>query len=232
MPHTRIPSGLDNPFWSSLATHHASIAEGGPLARRYPADFSSIAGLPALESANVDALEALVGVGEDMSTAGPFVPKLRKNWQVLHESRLTQMIRVDRTPLSEEEVDVSILGATDVPDMLALVQLAKPGPFRVRTIELGTYIGVRDAGRLVAMAGERMRIGEFREISALCTHPDARRRGYGRALASRIVNRMLRAAETPFLHVESTNQPAIDLYLALGFSRRAEYPLLHAQRIG
>jgi len=231
MSHGLIPSALDNPFWSSLATHHASIAEGGPLARRYPAVFSSIAGLPALESANVEALHALVAVGEDMSTAGPFVPKLRDDWQVLHESRLTQMIRVDRTPLPEGDADVSILGPADVPDMLALVHLTKPGPFRARTIELGTYIGIRDAGRLVAMAGERMWIGNFREISALCTHPDARERGYGRALAGRVVNRMLRAGETPFLHVESGNRRAIDLYVALGFSRRAEYPLLHAQRI-
>jgi predicted GNAT family acetyltransferase len=163
---------------------------------------------------------------------GPFVPALPANWETLFESRLTQMIRTDRSPLPEGDADASILGAADVAEMLALAELAKPGPFRPRTIELGTYVGIREGGRLVAMAGERTCVGSFREVSAVCTHPDAQGRGYARALIGRVVNRMLRAGETPFLHVEGSNRRAIDVYLALGFVRRADYPLLYAKRIG
>jgi predicted GNAT family acetyltransferase len=110
--------------------------------------------------------------------------------------------------------------------------LTQPGPFRSRTNELGNYLGIREAGRLVAMAGERMWIGDCREVSAICTHPDARGRGYARALMARVVNRMLRAGQTPLLHVYSTNSRAIDVYRALGFVRRAEFPLVHARRVG
>jgi predicted GNAT family acetyltransferase len=112
-----------------------------------------------------------------------------------------------------------------------LVEVTSPGPFRSRAIELGRFLGIREAGRLVAMAGERMWIGDFREISAVCTHPDARGRGYARALMGRVINRMLRAGETPFLHVRSSNARAIDIYRTLGFVRRAEFPLQYAKRM-
>jgi predicted GNAT family acetyltransferase len=212
-------------------TRHAHIAQGGTLARRYPVAISPIAGVPGVGSANIAALHALVEIGDDMATVAPFAPTLPENWETLYESKITQMIRVDGSPLPEGDVDASILGTADVAEMLALVELTKPGPFRPRTIELGTYVGIREGGRLVAMAGERTWTGEFREVSAICTHPDAQGRGYARALMGRVINRMLRAGETPFLHVESKNLRAIDLYLALGFVRRTEFRLLHAKRI-
>lgn len=226
-----LQRALDNPFWSSLTTGHAHFALGGTLARRYPADISPIAGLAAPDPANIAALEALVDVGDDMATVARSMPRLPAHWEILYESRLTQMMRSERTPLPESDVDASTLGPADVPEMLALVELTKPGPFRPRTIELGTYIGLRQSGRLVAMAGERLWIDAFREVSAVCTHPDVQRRGYARALITRVVNAMMRAGQTPILHVESANKRAIELYLALGFARRAELSLLYARRI-
>jgi ribosomal protein S18 acetylase RimI-like enzyme len=223
---------LDNPIWSCLTSRHAHFSHGGRLARRYLSTISPIAGLPGAGPADVAALETVIDVGEDFAMFASSVPKLSANWETLYASRLSQMIRIDRSPLPEGDVDVSTLGAADVAEMLALVDLTKPGPFRTRTIELGTYVGIREGGRLVAMAGERMWVGRFREVSAVCTHPDAQRRGYARALIGRVVNRMLRAGETPFLHVECSNVRALDMYRALGFAPRAEYPLLYARRIG
>jgi ribosomal protein S18 acetylase RimI-like enzyme len=230
-----IPSeferALDNPFWSSLTTGHAHFAQGGTQARRYPADISPIAGLAAPGPANIAALEKLVDVGDDVATVARRVPQLPAHWEILHESRITQMIRSDPTLLAED-VDASILGPADVPEMLALVEVTKPGPFRLRTIELGTYVGLRMSGRLVAMAGERLWIDRFRELSAVCTHPNVHRQGYARGLIARIVNGMMRAGQTPMLHVESANERAIGLYLTLGFVPRAELSLLYAKRIG
>jgi ribosomal protein S18 acetylase RimI-like enzyme len=222
---------LDNPIWSSLAMRHAHFAVGDALARRYRSDISPLAALPGDARENVDALDKLFGVGDAMTLAGPYVPGLGAHWEPLHVSRATQMIRVEAAPLGEGDVDAVALGPDDVPDMLALVDLTQPGPFRPRTIELGRFIGIREAGKLVAMAGERMWIGGCREVSGVCTHPDAQRRGYAKALMARVINRMLRVGETPFLHVESTNTRAIDVYGALGFVKRAEFPLLYAQRI-
>jgi ribosomal protein S18 acetylase RimI-like enzyme len=227
-----IEPSLDNPFWASLVGRHAHLARGGALARRYPPDISPLSGLSAAGPENIAALESLVGVGDDMALTGRFVPELPRNWETLFASRLTQMVRSDRTPLPEGDVAMTILGGADVAEMLDLVALTKPGPFRTRTIELGTYVGIRDGARLIAMAGERMWIGDFREVSAVCTHPDATGRGYARALIARVVNGISGAGQTPFLHVESNNRRAIDLYLALGFAKRAEFPLLYARRIG
>ena len=226
-----LQRALDNPFWSSLTMGHAHFALGGTLARRYPTDISPIAGLAAPEPANIAALETVVDVGDDMANVARSVPRLPTHWEILYESRLTQMIRSEQTPLPEGDLDASSLGPADVPEMLALVELTKPGPFRLRTIELGAYVGLRQSGRLLAMAGERLGIADFREVSAVCTHPEVQGRGYARALIARVVNAMMRAGQTPMLHVESANQRAIELYASLGFGRRSELSLLYARRL-
>ncbi len=221
---------LDNPVWSCLSTRHAHLAVGGELARRYPPDISPIAGIPGPASANVAALEALFDVGDVLATAGTFVPRLSSDWEIQQEGHIIQMVRREPVPMADGAAEVSPLSAADADEMLALVDLTRPGPFRARTVELGTYLGIREGGRLVAMAGERMWIGEHREISAVCTHPDARGRGHARTLMGRLINRMIRAGQVPFLHVESTNARAIDVYRTLGFVERALFPLLYAVR--
>jgi ribosomal protein S18 acetylase RimI-like enzyme len=222
---------LDNPFWACLATRHAHVARGGTLARRYPPDISPIAALSGDSPAHVAALETLVEAGDDMGTLGPWIPKLGRNWEIVHEAEVTQMLRAERTPLSEGPAEAAGLGPNDVAEMLSLVELTQPGPFRRRTIELGRFIGIREEGRLVAMAGERSWIGDCREVSGVCTHPDAQGRGHARKLIARVVNRMLRAGETPFLHTESGNARAIALYESLGFVERRRFPLLAAKRV-
>jgi len=231
MPESDL-RGLDNPFWTCLATRHAHIAQGGALARRYPPQISVLAGLSGIAPENVAALTSLVDVGDNVALAGPHVPELPRTWETLHASELTQMMRTERAPLPEGDVEVATLGPADVPQMQALVELTHPGPFRARTIELGSYIGIRERGRLVAMAGERTWIGDYREVSAVCTHPEAQGRGYARMLIGRIVNRMLRTGQTPFIHAESKNEVAVAIYRRLGFALRTRLPLLYARKIG
>jgi predicted GNAT family acetyltransferase len=117
------------------------------------------------------------------------------------------------------------LTTADVPEMLALTKLTEPGPFLPRTIELGAYLGVHDAGSLVAMAGERLHLTGFTEISAVCTHPQYRGRGYGNALLSALISRITRRGETPILHVRTQNVAALRLYEKLGFKVRAQLHL-------
>jgi len=104
--------------------------------------------------------------------------------------------------------------------MLTLTELTKPGPFSKRTHEMGEYWGIRENGRLVAMAGERLRIAGFTEVSAVCTHPDCLGRGYAGALISMLVRRMCGRGERPFLHVRADNSRAVDLYERIGFEKR------------
>ena len=189
-----------------------------------------MSGLPAAAPENLGALQALVAIGDAVAMAGAHVPAWPANWETLHRITLWQMLRRDTSPLPEGPAEIVPLSTADVADMLALVELTHPGPFRERTIELGEFVGVRERGRLLAMAGERMWIGDHREVSGVCTHPEAQGRGFARVLMARVINRMLRRGQTPFLHVESANARAIRTYEGLGFVKRAEFPLLYAMR--
>jgi predicted GNAT family acetyltransferase len=121
---------------------------------------------------------------------------------------------------AQDENGVEQLSIADVDEMLALTELTKPGPFGKRTPELGTYLGIRDGGRLVAMAGERLRLPGFTEVSAVCTHPEYQGRGFARMLISAVVRQITERGETPFLHVAQVNTRAIRVYEELGFKTR------------
>jgi len=224
-------TALDNPVWSSLALRHARYAQGGGLALRYRGDFSPLSAMSAAAPENVEAMRALVRIDEAIVMAGPHVPDTLTGWDVVQRLRLAQMIRRDRTRLPERIDAISTLSTADVDDMLALVEITRPGPFCVRTVELGHFVGIRQHGRLVAMAGERLWIGDHREASGVCTHPDAEGKGYSRALLGRVINRMLDAGQTPFLHVECGNARAIAVYESLGFVRRAEIAAAVVKRV-
>ncbi|AZI41379.1 GNAT family N-acetyltransferase [Deinococcus psychrotolerans] len=146
-------------------------------------------------------------------------------WSLTHHSSAVQMICPDDSRLIRPDIQTATLTSADVPDILALVKLTKPGPFRSRTTELGEYFGVREAGQLVALSGERLRLDGFTEVSAVSTHPDWRGRGLAGALVSQVARKAFSEGQTPFLHVMESNARAIRLYQSLGFVERARIHL-------
>ncbi len=210
---------LDNPIWSALSTEHRLLARSHGLARRYPPDVSPLAAfLHPTQDAFAD-LQRLVSPGEHVAlfTAGPLdVPG---GWQIDRSRWIDQMIcesSLDSPPLAPLR-----LGTTDVPEMLDLTATTEPGPFLPQTIQMGNYFGIRASdGRLVAMAGERLQSTAFAEISAVCTLPEFRGRGYARALVTFIAAQILAAGKTPFLHVKSENEAKV-VYEKIGFRLRA-----------
>ena len=222
---------LDNPVWSCLTSRYAHLALGDARALRFQSDYSPLSAVRDARPENVAALLATVVAAEELSITAVDVGAVPAHWEVVGRLRLVQMIRREREPLPKPRDDVAALGSDDVDDMLALVELTHPGPFRRRTVELGNFVGIRHDGRLLAMAGERMWIGDHREVSAVCTHPDAQGKGLARTLMAHVVNRMLATGQTPFLHVLSTNERAIATYEGLGFVRRTEIALTRAQRV-
>jgi predicted GNAT family acetyltransferase len=112
------------------------------------------------------------------------------------------------------------LDSADVPAMAELVALTNPGPFAARTHTLGTFLGIKVDGRLVAMIGERMKPGAYTEMTGICAHPDFRGRGYAQMLMAEIARRIVARGEIPFLHVYSDNAPAIALYRRQGMTVR------------
>jgi predicted GNAT family acetyltransferase len=147
-------------------------------------------------------------------------------FSVLRRERVDQMVLVDaQACTSPIATGIELLGKPDIPAMMALAEATKPGPFGPRTIELGRYVGVRRDGRLVAMAGERMRLTGFTEISAVCVDPAYRGQGLAASMIFALVAPILDRSETPFLHAFSSNRPAIALYQRLGFGLRRQVHL-------
>jgi predicted GNAT family acetyltransferase len=152
-------------------------------------------------------------------------------FEVVRAIPLLQMLHDDRrlAPAAENYVE---LAEPDVPEMMALAELTKPGPFGKRTRELGTYLGVRREASLVAMAGERLRLPGYTEVSAVCTHPEHTGKGYAAALIGALVGKIQDRGESAMLHTAADNERAIALYERLGFKQRATLHLLVVRKNG
>ena len=218
-------------MWSALTTVHAPLALGGELARRYPPEIGPLSGLASQTDDSYEALRALVEPGAVAVLFLDEAPRVRKGWKLVRGGAISQMVAAAPAQPSGNEVraEVRVLGADDVPQMVALAQLTEPGPFQTRTYELGTFFGVFQDERLLAMAGKRMHLPGYIEVSAVCTHPDARGRGYARLLMSRVMDEIVQSGNTPFLHSFAHNHPAIRVYEDLGFRLRRNFELAAIQ---
>ncbi len=223
-------TGLDNPVWGALTGPQRSLGRAAARAVRFDPEVSPFGAFDAAPTADhwaeMAALTgpgtavAIISVGEDL-----LVPPT--GWTMSWESAGVQMVAattgVGRPgPASGEGPTDTIvaLGADDVSDMLALVAVARPGPFSTRTVEFGGYVGIRRNGVLVAMAGERLQPPGFAEVSAVATHPDHRRQGLAELLIRAVASSIGARGEIPFLHVAAGNTDAIRLYEELGFTVR------------
>ncbi len=214
---------LDNPGWHALNSHHHHLSIWGDIAVRYQPNVFIMVAMPESNPLGFNDLRNLVGINEAIVLLGGSLPEDLIGWQIMQISQYPQMICEDLKPTFQ--VDAINLTVDDVPEMLDLAALADPGPFLPRAIEMGKYLGLRQDGQLVAMAGERMHLTGFCEISAVCTHPDYRGRGYAGALTTMVSVTILERQEIPFLHIAPSNDVARKLYTKLGFRRRKEIHL-------
>jgi predicted GNAT family acetyltransferase len=215
---------LDNPIWHALTTLQTQFAEGDELARRFPPEVTLLAAMSQPSGEAYDSLKRILhGAGGAIFLAEP--PIVPDGWKTIDACPLVQMVCERPTIAVEDDLSsVETLGAKDSPEMIALAELTKPGPFGKRTHEMGDYIGIRESGRLVAMSGERLHLQGYREVSAVCTQPDFQGRGYAGRLMSILMRRIAQRGEMPILHVRQSNASAIRLYEKLGFRTRR---LLH-----
>ncbi|HRQ64140.1 MAG TPA: GNAT family N-acetyltransferase [Xanthomonadaceae bacterium] len=211
---------LDRPVWTSLTTYHAASATGGPLARRFVHDVNLFASACDDSDAALNALARLLAHGDQVYVLQ--VPEIAVPAQcaVVKSAPGVQMVATRSiAPMASHE-GIETLNEADVPEMLALARLTEPGPFLARTHTMGAFLGMRVGGRLVAMAGERMRFPGYTEVSGVCTHPDFRGHGMARRLSAAVAAAIEARGDRPFLHAWATNHAAIALYESLGFERR------------
>lgn len=219
---------LDNVIWKALTTRQSEFAESFDSACRFIPEVSP---LGAFEDPTPEGYESLARVVGASGTIRLFLDtpyEARAGWTLMNGSAMPEMVyegelrqEDNRAPSSYEmNREIVELGFADSAGMIELIKLTRPGPFGKRTHELGTYLGIRCDGRLVAMAGERLKIPGYTEVSAVCTHPEYTGRGYARILMTEVMQRILDRGETPFLHVRDDNERAIQLYNQLGFTTR------------
>jgi len=222
---------LDRPVWNALSTRQRNLAEGDGSALRLAADYGIFAAAADDAPQSLAALAGLLPADGQLALveAGPTPPVCGA--VVTSQATICQMVAEAITSLATPvDFEITPLGDSDAPQMLALATLTRPGPFFARTHQLGGFVGVKQDGRLLAMAGERMKPQGFTEVSGVCTQPDCRGRGYAGALMRLVAARILERGETPFLHSYVHNTGAIGLYRSLGFVLRREVTMTVLER--
>jgi ribosomal protein S18 acetylase RimI-like enzyme len=213
---------LDNPIWSALTTLQAGLGERAGRAARFRPAITGLAGLAEPTTAALAELAILVRPGEWANLLLDDAIAMPPGLAIEDVLDVPQMVH-DGGPVAAPDVAIETLGDADAAEMQALAALTRPGYFSTRTHELGTFLGIRHEGRVVAMAGQRLHIPGFHEVTSVCTHPDHLGRGHGAALVAAQIALMQAAGDTCFLHVLGSNQRAIGLYERLGFRIRRRF---------
>jgi ribosomal protein S18 acetylase RimI-like enzyme len=215
---------LDNPVWHALNGPHQMHAIGRGAARHYPRDMAPFSAIAEPSLAAYADLAADLPSQAEARLFRPTVEPLPDGWEELDRFAMLQMVASGASRASGGTP--STLSMADLPAMLDLVAATKPGPFGPRTPLLGRYLGVWQGDRLVAMAGERLRVPGHVELSAICVHPEARGRGYAATLTLHLMRLAFHGGEVPFLHVRPDNVGAVALYRRLGFATRRKLVVL------
>lgn len=210
---------LDRPVWSALTGRQAPLARGDSQALRFDPLYGLFAAAADASPDSTAALAALNVSPNGMGLVENRPMPLPPGAKVRAQAQCVQMVAASPTG-GGKSVPFEPLGEADAADMLALATLTVPGPFFEKTHRLGDFIGIKQDGRLIAMAGERMKPDGFTEVSGVCTHPDFRGRGHAGTLMRIVTQRILERGEQAFLHAYATHRSTIALYETLGFRVR------------
>lgn len=223
---------LDNPIWNALNTGSAKFAHGDKHFKFIHPDMGIFTGLPSYDGESIRQLHATCTLGQRVILFTPGHIELKDNWLVLNDHDLLQMVCLDDLEFEMTPAPITELADKDIPAMIELTELTKPGPFLERTIDFGGYIGFFEGERLVSMAGKRLCPDPYEEISAVCTHPDFLGRGLSTRIMKSVIADIRASGKIPFLHVYPDNFSAVKVYERLGFEARASLRVYLLEKIG
>lgn len=213
---------LDNPIWNALNSEDKNKNQGNETVAIFFPEISPFVGMENWNAISQQKLYDQLPISRSCSTliAQPFI--LEDYWELIFSLSLYQLVVTSLKPFNGKYAQIQRLGEDNIPAMLELTALTKPGPFTQRTIDFGNYVGIFDNKQLVAMAGERLHLTQYTEVSAVCTHPDYVGKGYAALLVHHLTKQILGTGKSAFLHVRQDNDRAIQLYQGLGFEIRSE----------
>jgi predicted GNAT family acetyltransferase len=209
---------LDNPIWHALSTRQAVLNKGSERVKFFDESVSPFVTMDAWNEAGLKEMQDILPVDRSFYVLIPRQVDIPEAFAQVYTTPIYQMVCQGFQPQFLTEQAVLEMGNADVEEMITLTALTRPGPFSTNTMSFGRYIGIREGARLAAMAGERMKIPGYTEVSAVCTHPDFLGKGYASHLMSILCAEIIAHGETPFLHVRADNPRAIRAYERLGFN--------------
>jgi len=212
----------DNPVWQALCSYQSHFNIGGSMLKIFPQNVSPFAGMEHWDERDLPLLLQHLPANRPFSVMIARQVQLPEDLEIVFTCPLYQMCGIKPAPFFNPGLNIRSLGYEDVNQMLELTNKTKPGPFLEKTIDMGRYYGIFENGKLISMAGERLRLDGFIEISAICTDPEHLGKGYASALTSLLARNIYAAGDTPFLHVKTDNLRAIDVYRRAGFEIRTE----------
>ena len=212
---------LDNPIWNALTHGNSHFAQGNAHVKYFPENVGPFVGFENFTDENFNQLYNLIPKERTVALVTVNDINIPDNWKILHRIDLYQMVCAVEKLQALEPIDLKPLNYTHVPQMLELTKLTNPGPFLERTIDFGNFYGIFDNKKLIAMAGQRFSIGEFHEVSGVCTHPDYLGNAYGKKLTAFMAHQIKDNSRIPFLHVRAANSKAVKIYQDLGFFIRS-----------
>ncbi len=221
---------LDRPVWNSLDTVHKRFSVGLDCARRFESDINPLAAARDESDESLAQLAAILPVTGSIVVAQLAPIVCPTGARATFEAQGVQMTFDGTIPEVAGSHPVVRLTEADSPEMLELANLTRPGPFAARTYLLGEFWGVKQDGKLIAMAGERMKQPGYTELSGVCTRPDHQGKGLGRQLCYAVLRRIFGRNEIPYLHVFASNSRAIHLYEAMGFRERIRINVMQLER--
>lgn len=212
---------LDNPIWFGALTGNSTLSKGEGNIRFFDDDVSNFVGFPQPSSELLSSLHAIWDrEGPAFFITADKFTHIPDKWNLVYQTQIHQMVGTSVTT-REIENRLVALNQKDAPAMLALATLTAPGPFLINTLDYGNYYGIYEGDKLAAMAGCRTAPDPYIEISAVCTHPDFRGKGYGAIVTQNIINKILETpGKIPFLHANTENNQALRVYKKLGFHER------------
>jgi len=212
----------DNPVWQALSSNQSHFNIGGSMLKFFPKNVSPFAGMPYWDERDLPLLMQHLPSNRPFSVMIARQVQLPEDLEIVFTCPLYQMCCLNPVLYSNPGLNIRTLGYEDVNQMLELTNITKPGPFLEKTIDMGRYYGIFENGKLVSMAGERLRPDGFIEISAICTDPSHLGKGYASVLTSYVTQTISASGNIPFLHVKTDNLRAIEVYRRAGFEIRTE----------
>lgn len=220
--HRLMNHPLDNPAWNALLSGNKHFSKGNEQIKFFDSEVAPFVGFADYSPDKSNLLYHLIPGQRTLAIISPKEIAISNQWIITEHMKVLQMVHNRAALPATAGVNLIPLKKQHVPAMIALTGMTHPGPFLERTIEFGNYYGIFNKNKLVAMAGQRLHVNEYIEISAVCTHPDYLGKGYASKLITDQIQRIKSAANIPFLHVKDDNAKAITLYQKLGFEARQQ----------